>query len=934
MQELSNLRGQAIFSNRLHQFGCYDWLDDANGHLSIDVVAVAVESAITDTYPTVSNAAREVFAGRSVDNTIYGVAIDTVSTVTNGVFTDSAIIDAYPAVPNMAMEVSAGRSMDDTIFGVAINAVLSIADGVFADSAIIGTRPAGYSVAIWTDLMGLVTTEAADRSINYAITLLEADTVSKIIRTRSVARITFADLCANTINEEPVTSVAGLESVSEFSMHDGYFSIYICITNNTQILDKSNWLMILQLPIYNETHQLRVVCSMNPYTLSPEGMGSCHVDSRFQFGSVIVSRGDRGQLARCSPSMFNVSGLAEIDDNRSQFHTSMVNIEEMFNGSNKDMEAYVNDFQECVDLQNEYGESTSSEEVDKEIVCRDRHDTEPQDHDGLKDVDTILNDHGHSRHSSPVHQVSSSSPLEHEEQCCLNSAGVDFATTNFSKLSHQEQGRLIMLDSDETKDTSPTANETSMGLISIGRQHRVATDSASISSQFSWQDKSVLGTLSIDQAETSTTTSLAAGEASKGLICKDGNRTRQLDSVQISGSVFLQFKQLNQGCLKTQGKERANMGKTKLRKVESVLKKVVGCNEEQNRQTDSSGHRVGRTSTNSLFGADSLCIDAESDENQEEKYIAWVDYGATVEWRFKLTANQRILKSLAGQEKRRCTRAYAKLFGSTPKRIKAFYVEKIVAKKDDDMKLKVDENKEGNEDDRLMNDKAEIEVVKLIEKWQVELQLEGDNNHPSHALLRETGVALTINEEESCKQIDSDVVSVSDKEGAKENGSGTVSSAVVANPVLKQFGSQPQVPHSKMVTSPMNSQGQLLSKEVRSKDTLPGFEVQDVEKQKVNSTSSSPISNGRLSPKSDLSVNIAQEQKNRRSYLRWQISQESRSSSRTDNDFKGKPQPLQRSKHAPFFNPYYSHSAWVPYYIMYLVEWCYVDLRATWNASG
>ncbi|CAI9117509.1 OLC1v1018909C1 [Oldenlandia corymbosa var. corymbosa] len=56
---------------------------------------------------------------------------------------ESAIIDAYPAVPNSAREVSADRSVDDIIYGVAIDAIPSDIDGVFADSAIIGTSPAG-----------------------------------------------------------------------------------------------------------------------------------------------------------------------------------------------------------------------------------------------------------------------------------------------------------------------------------------------------------------------------------------------------------------------------------------------------------------------------------------------------------------------------------------------------------------------------------------------------------------------------------------------------------------------------------------------------------------------------------------------------------------------------------------------------------------------
>ncbi|CAI9109448.1 OLC1v1009270C1 [Oldenlandia corymbosa var. corymbosa] len=64
----------------------------ADGDLSIDVVTVTAESAITDVYPAIANTAREVSASRSVDDTIYGVSIDTVPSVADGVFTDSAII--------------------------------------------------------------------------------------------------------------------------------------------------------------------------------------------------------------------------------------------------------------------------------------------------------------------------------------------------------------------------------------------------------------------------------------------------------------------------------------------------------------------------------------------------------------------------------------------------------------------------------------------------------------------------------------------------------------------------------------------------------------------------------------------------------------------------------------------------------------------------
>ncbi|CAI9089829.1 OLC1v1024473C1 [Oldenlandia corymbosa var. corymbosa] len=73
MQKPSSLKGQAIFSNRLHQFGCYDWLDAADGDLSTAVVAVTTESAITDAYPAVLFTASRVSASRSVDNTICAV---------------------------------------------------------------------------------------------------------------------------------------------------------------------------------------------------------------------------------------------------------------------------------------------------------------------------------------------------------------------------------------------------------------------------------------------------------------------------------------------------------------------------------------------------------------------------------------------------------------------------------------------------------------------------------------------------------------------------------------------------------------------------------------------------------------------------------------------------------------------------------------------
>ncbi|CAI9112903.1 OLC1v1013409C1 [Oldenlandia corymbosa var. corymbosa] len=383
--------------------------------------------------------------------------------------------------------------------------------------------------------------------------------------------------------------------------------------------------------------------------------------------------------------------------------------------------------------------------------------------DGSKDVvkdqpNMNHNDHSHIRHSGPSNQVSSSSQFERQEQCHFKSTGVDLAATNemelslvksssrhmaqdqnsgssdddshvhsgfianvasdFSNLSHQEQGRLTMIESDETRDTLPTADKISKESICNYRQHGVVAESVFTSSQLSQQDQ--LTVLGIDQAETSSTTLLGAA---------------------------------TKGHLKTQGKERADIGKIKLPEAESAPKK----------------------------------------------------------------------------------------------RIRAFYVEKIVTKKDDDMKSKVDENREDNEDKRLMNDEAEIEVVSLIEKRQVELQLLGDNNHPSHALLRETSVALTIDEEESCKQTDSDAVSgfvisnpvfiqfssqsevrcnqpitfplivkgqdllaVSDKKGAKENGYDTVSSATATNPVLKKFNNQFEVRHERVTTYSLNIQGRHL----------------------------------------------------------------------------------------------------------------------------
>ncbi|CAI9106009.1 OLC1v1005057C1 [Oldenlandia corymbosa var. corymbosa] len=473
-------------------------------------------------------------------------------------------------------------------------------------------------------------------------------------------------------------------------------------------------------------------------------------------------------------------------------------------------------------------------------------------------------------------------------------------TSDFSNLSHQEQGQLIMPDNNETRDTSLTAGEMPKGLSALG----------------------------VDQVETSMTTSLVAGEVSTKLICNDGDHIRKPDS-----SVdYVSLKQLDQDRLNIQEEERADMGTIKLPGVESISKKVVSGNEEQNRQTDSSGDRAEQTvissqtkrssnhawiydkrgsvrsnnkrrkgksmqhsfchsdrakSTNSLYGADSFCVDAESDENQEEKYIVWLDYGATVEWNFELTADQRIQKSLAGQGKRHCTRAYAKLFGSTPKRIRAFHVEMIVAKKDVDMKLEVNENRECNEVNWLKNVEVEIEVVKLIEERQVESHLKDNNCHLIHAALSETNLASTINKEMSCKLINSDAVggsvisnpvfiqfgnqsevrcdqpitfplivqgrdllAVSDKEGSKENGSDIGSSATATNPVLKKMNDQFQVRRERVTTSSLNFQGRhlaIVTKEVKNKSVIPGVKVQNAKKRKVSSAFSS-TSNGRFSP--------------------------------------------------------------------------------------
>ncbi|CAI9102531.1 OLC1v1000814C1 [Oldenlandia corymbosa var. corymbosa] len=454
--------------------------------------------------------------------------------------------------------------------------------------------------------------------------------------------------------------------------------------------------------------------------------------------------------------------------------------------------------------------------------------------DGLKDVDSSVNDHDHIQHSRPSKQVLIFSPLEHEEQ-----------SSDSSNLSHQEKERLTMIDSEETKDTLPAANDMSKGSISNGRPYGAAVASASVSSH---------------------------------------NQAWQLDL--LANSVSLD--QLDQDRLKTQQDERVSMGEIKLPEEESVPKKGFGGNKSQVRHTDSGGDRVNQTvvssqakrcsnhawiydkrgsvwssnkrhkgksmqhsfchadranSTNSLSGTGSLCVDVESDESQEEKYIAWLDYSVVVEWKFELTADQRILKSLAGQGRRRCTRAYAKLFGSIPKKL--------------------------------------------------ESQLKGEDRHLVYTALSETNVKLATNKEESRKQIGSDtgcgptisnpifirfsnqsevrcnqtitfplIFNDQDKKGSKKNDSGTVSSATIVNPVLKQFGSQLQVSHNKMVTSLNNSQGQSLStvtKEVKNKGAISSVKVQDTEKQKVNSAYSSPTPDGRFSPKSGININMSQE---------------------------------------------------------------------------
>ncbi|CAI9103030.1 OLC1v1001445C1 [Oldenlandia corymbosa var. corymbosa] len=152
----------------------------------------------------------------------------------------------------------------------------------------------------------------------------------------------------------------------------------------------------------------------------------------------------------------------------------------------------VNGFQDYVDLQSEYGESTSSGEID---VVETSETKLPSIEDGLKDVDTSLDDHGHIRHSGPSHQVSGSSPLEHEEQCRLNSSRIDFTAASKIKLSSIEgSSRNVFQDQkdessddsrvrdDETKDTKPITDEMSEGSICNDRQHGAATATASVPS--------------------------------------------------------------------------------------------------------------------------------------------------------------------------------------------------------------------------------------------------------------------------------------------------------------------------------------------------------------------------------------------------------------------------------------------------------------------
>ncbi|CAI9112777.1 OLC1v1013269C1 [Oldenlandia corymbosa var. corymbosa] len=214
--------------------------------------------------------------------------------------------------------------------------------------------------------------------------------------------------------------------------------------------------------------------------------------------------------------------------------------------------------------------------------------------------------------------------------------------------------------------------------------------------------------------------------------------------------------------------------------------------------------------------------------------------------------------------------------GLHQKRIRAFYVEKIVAKKDDDVKSKVDVNSDRNKDNHLKKDdklekgQAELKFVKPIEEQQIQSQLKSEQM--VHATLSEINLASTISKEKSCKQA----------------GSNTISGSAISCPVFIQFCSQPEVRCDQPITFPLIVQGQDLlavidkegakengsdivsrhlstvTREVKNK-VVPGIKLQDDEKQNVNSASSSPTSDGRFSPKSGLSVNMAQEQKNRRS---------------------------------------------------------------------
>ncbi|CAI9095373.1 OLC1v1031312C1 [Oldenlandia corymbosa var. corymbosa] len=89
--------------------------------------------------------------------------------------------------------------------------------------------------------------------------------------------------------------------------------------------------------------------------------------------------------------------------------------------------------------------------------------------------------------------------------------------------------------------------------------------------------------------------------------------------------------------------------------------------------------------------------------------------------------------------------------------------------------------------------------------------------------------------------VNKDMLTDSGKEGIKKDGSDRVSSAIVTNPVSKQFNSQSEVQCEKVATSSLNFQDQHLSKvtkEVKRKNVVSGFRVQDVEKQKVNNASS------------------------------------------------------------------------------------------------